>query len=521
MEDEKRPDTEDETAFDPVEGVAGEDPTASRQGALFSKRFKLGRVLGEGGMAVVLEAVDVRLERTVAVKRLKQKAAERPDQRGRFFKEARIIGGLSHPGVVPIHDAGTLEDGEPFYAMEKIQGDTLFDLLRKRASAEINSRQGILRFVDIFERICQTIAFAHAHNVIHRDLKPRNIMVDRFGAVFVMDWGIAKRIATEASPHPDGQTQDGQFVGTPAYVSPEQAKGLAEATDFNTDVFTLGVILYEILTGELPFHGESNKEIIQEVLHHNPAPPRTVNRRVGRELSAICMKALAKDPRRRYASAAELAEEIRRFREFQPVSAIRPRLIDHLFKWVQRHPVIAATLGTLLVVTLLGGSYLLERARVTRGVTRQIFAIVERADQQIAELNNEADGIAAELQRPGLDATTRLSLEERLADRDARVTVMQIDNRSRLAAIIGLSIGSPNPRAVEMMRGQTFEIIDTLVEIGDYPLARAFVKSALATYERGNITELTSTEAQRLRQLLADLDAEMKVQAGGPPAAGP
>jgi serine/threonine protein kinase len=521
MEDEKRPGDEDETVFDPVKGTAGDDPNTPRQGAFFSKRFRLGGMLGEGGMATVLEAEDVRLERTVAIKRLKPEAAARPDQRGRFFREARIIGGLSHPGVVPIHDAGTLEGGELFYAMEKIQGDTLFDLLRRRTSAEINSRQGILKYVDIFERICQTIAFAHAHNVIHRDLKPRNIMVDRFGALFVMDWGIAKRITTESSPHPDGHTLDGQFVGTPAYVSPEQAKGLAKATDFSTDVFTLGVILYEILTGELPFGGQSNREIIQEVLHHDPDPPRSKNRRVGRELSAICMKALAKDPRRRYASAAELAEDIRRFREFQPVSAIRPRPIDHLFKWIQRHPVIAASLGTLAVVALLVGGFLLERAHFNRSVTRQIFDTVESTDQRIAELNGEAEAIAAELQRAGLDDTARQSLEERLADLDARVTVMQIDNRSRLAAIIGLSIGSPDPRALEMMRGQTFEIIDTLVEIGDYALARAFVKSALATYERGNITELTPDEAQRLRRQLADLDAKLRAETNGPPAAGP
>ena len=521
MNEDERTEASDETVIEPVEGAAGMAATAPEQGASHSKRFKLGRVLGEGGMAIVLEAEDVRLGRSVAIKRLKPKAAERPDQRGRFFKEARIIGGLSHPGVVPIHDAGTLEHGEPFYAMEKIQGQTLSELLHLRTSGEVSGRQGILKFVDIFERVCQTIAFAHANNVIHRDLKPANIMVDRFGAVFVMDWGIAKRVTTEESPHSDGQTQAGQFLGTPAYVSPEQARGLAEARDFGTDVFALGVILYEILTGTPPFRGKSNREIIQEVLHHEPDPPRSVNRRVGRELSAICMKALTKDPRRRYPSAAELAEDIRRLREFRPVTAIRPRPIDHVAKWIQRHSVIAAMLGTLLAAALIGGGYLLERAYVTRSIAQQIFAIVEQTDQEIAELNGAADAILAELRRPSLDDARRRRLEQQLADLDARVTVMQIDNRSRLAAIIGLNVGSPDPRAVEMMRDQTFQIVETLVDIEDYPLARAFVKSALAMYERGNVMALSAEEAQRLREQLANLEERIESDLGGPAPADP
>jgi serine/threonine-protein kinase len=460
-------------------------------------------------MATVFEARDGRLDRTVAVKRMKPEASARPDHRDRFFREARIIGGLAHPGVISIHDAGSLEEGEPFYAMEKVQGETLLEMLRDRGPEDLQ-RHGILKFVDIFERVCQTIAFAHAQDVIHRDLKPGNIMVDRFGAVFVMDWGLAKRVATEEAPAADNRTQDGLFMGTPAYVSPEQARGLAGATDFNTDVFALGVILYEILTGEAPFRGASNKEIIEEVLFHEPAPPARLNRRVARELSAICMKALAKDPRRRYLSAADLADDIRRYREFRPVSAIKPRLVDHAANWVRRHKVVATMLGTVMLAGVLVGGYFTQQAWLTRRVADQVLATVESTEQQIALLEQQADGLLLELQQRGLDAEERRRFERSLADVEARITVMQIDNRSRLAAVIGLSIDAPDPRAVSRYRSQTRQVIENLIENENYPLARAFIRSALEMVERGNMIGLSADEVRELNEQLGAVEARME-----------
>jgi serine/threonine protein kinase len=296
-------------------------------------------------------------------------------------------------------------------------------------------------------------------------------------------------------------------------MSPEQARGATAASDFRSDVFALGVLLYQILTGETPFRGDRPREILEQVLHHEPEPPVKRNRRAGRELSAICMKALAKDPRRRYPTAAELCDDLRRFLEFRPVSAVQPRLVDRIGHWIQRNRIVAAVLGTALFVGLSAGAYLGLRAHLSRRIVNQIFDVVEATRAEIETLNLEAESVADELNRGRLDEQARRSLELRLADLEARVAVKQIDNRSRLAAIVGFSLDAPDPRAVEQLRGQTFRFIDSLLEIEDLPLARAFVLSALESYERGNVLSYTQEEVRDLRRRQAEIES-MLIQRG-------
>jgi len=518
MADREPRDDSDETRFELIEetaeagaGPGGSDGRTPDEGPS-SSRFRLGRQLGEGGMAGVLEAEDSRLERTVAVKRLRPEAAGRSDHRRRFFREAKILGGLTHPGVVPVYDAGTLERGEPFYAMEKVQGMTLADLLRARKSEEIGDRPVLLKFIDTFERVCQTVAYAHSRKIIHRDIKPGNIMVDRFGAVFLMDWGLAKRVAGEESPFAADRTRAGVFMGTPAYSSPEQARGLAEASDLGTDVFALGVILYEILTGELPFRGQSLNETLKEVVYHEPAPPRTLNRRAGREISAICMKALSKDPRRRYRDAGELAEDVRRFREFLPVSAIRPRVVDHLANWVRRHGVLAAVLGTLLFVVFVGGIGLGVRSYTERLTLERVFSTVEATQEEIERLESEESELRLRLSRMLPGDESRPELLARFEELRAAIAIRELENRSRLAAVVGFSFGSPDPRALELLRRQTFQIAERLVSNENLPQAHVFVESALAQADRGNLLGFTPRETGRLRELLLQIETDLEAQ---------
>jgi tRNA A-37 threonylcarbamoyl transferase component Bud32 len=481
-----------------------------------STRFKLGGLIGEGGMATVVEAEDTRLDRTVAVKAIKPELLREPDLCERFLEEAKIQAGLAHPGAVPVYDSGTLGEGKLFYAMERISGKTLRELLRERSPERFGDRHLLLHLVDIFERVCQTMAYAHSHRIIHRDLKPGNIMVDDYGAVFVMDWGLAKRIATDGGTS-DSRTQVGVVMGTPGFMSPEQTRGLADASDCQTDVFALGVILYQVLTGKRAFEGSSNEAVAKEILFHDPDPPLKLNSTAGRELSAICMKALAKDPRRRYATAGELAEDIRRFREFLPVSAIRPRLVDHVFNWVQRRKVLASALGTMLFVVLVAAAFLGFQAYTERQLVEGGFAQVDEMREEIVELNQELAEVRARIAATD-DEAERTHLQElRLRELDARLTVKHWEMRGILMAIIGRTFFSPDRRALELAREQTLHLMEVLIEDGDYLRAEAFIVSNLERAEDNNVLRFGPEELQRVRDLLAEAEAGAAALASSEP----
>ena len=465
-----------------------------------SRRYRLGEQIGQGGMATVFEATDTRLDRTVAVKAIKPELMRSADLRDRFLAEARIQAALAHPGAVPVYDSGTLDAGKLFYAMERVQGVTLRDLLRRRGPSELGERHALLRLVDIFGRVCQTMAYAHSHAVIHRDLKPGNVMVDDYDAVFVMDWGLAKRLRSDGGED-DSRTQTGVVMGTPGFMSPEQARGLADASDCQTDVFALGVILYQILTGKRPFQGASSEATAKEVLFHDPEPPVRINPRAGRELSAICMKALAKDPRRRYADAGELAEDIRRFREFRNVTAIRPRPIDLLLKWIQRRPVVAGVLGTLLMVALGLAGFFGVQSWTERRLLAGGFARADALQGAIHSIEAEVDGIRAQLEGE-MAGGERESLTTRLRELDAEGTVNHWELRGVLMAIIGRTFSAPDDRALTQAREQTLRLIEILLEDGEYLTARAFIDSTLQRADDGNVLRFSPDDVQRMRELL-------------------
>ena len=474
-------------------------------------RYLIGETLGEGGMAIVQKASDVQLQRPVAVKRLRPEYAAQSDIRQRFFAEAEILASLDHPGTTPVFEAGLLPDGDCFYAMKKVRGKTLGDLMSERIPDDLLDRSNRAHFIEIFIRVCQAVAAAHNQGVIHRDLKPENIMVDDLGVVYVMDWGLAKQLVEDddGNQSDSQRTHLGAVMGTPAYMSPEQASGHAAESDRQTDVFSLGVMLYEILTGVNPFRGETAVDSMKGVMYHEPDPPQKRNPRVSRVMSAITMKALDKDPFRRYRSAVELAEDLRRYREFFPVSAIAPTKLEKLANWSRRKPRLAATLATLaavLVVATLATAFQasVENARVANG-----YGFIDTVEEELATIEaeiTELTGQSADLE-PGPE---RLVIENRLADLQARFEMAETDRMALALAITGFTILSPEQRAREIVRQSIFEDIEEHIGIGDFYRARASVQFALRYFEGGNIFSFSEEDTEFLRQQLSLIEREIE-----------
>lgn len=272
-----------------------------------STRYTILEPLGRGGMATVYLARDNELERDVALK-VVDSVDSGPDATARMLREARVMATLEHPGIVPVHDAGTLADGRVYCAMKRVSGDRLDEIVRAGASLAEKLR--------IFLRVGEAVSFCHAHGVIHRDLKPSNIMVGSFGEVLVMDWGLAKL--------PSAAETEGTVLGTPGFMAPEQARGETAAVDERSDVYALGAIL-EFLLAEGP-----------------PMKP----------LRAAARKARAERPEDRYASAAALMADVQRFLEGQPVSAYPENVLERAGRVLNRYRLAAGLIVAYLVMRL-------------------------------------------------------------------------------------------------------------------------------------------------------------------------
>lgn len=292
-------------------------------------RFHVKARLGEGAFGAVYRAHDPQLDREVALKVPRAGALQTPRQVERFLREARAAAQLRHPHIVPIHDAG--EDGGLHYiAAAFIPGCTL--------AQAIDEEDGPLkprRAAAIVRDLAEALAYAHEHGIVHRDVKPANIMLDEEDRPHLMDFGLAYRYEVE-----DQLTRDGAVVGTPAYMAPEQAKGKKGEALPASDQYALGVVLYHLLTGELPFTGPT-QVVLYNVVHQDPEPPRRRHPGTPRDLETICLKALAKNPEQRYASCHTLAQDLERWIEGEPIRARRMGPLERGLRWLRREPLLA------------------------------------------------------------------------------------------------------------------------------------------------------------------------------------
>jgi eukaryotic-like serine/threonine-protein kinase len=398
------------------------------------QRFRVLRHHARGGLGEVFIALDAELNREVALKEILEHHADKPEYQSKFRLEAEITGGLEHPGIVPGYGLGHYDDGRPYYAMRFIKGDNLKQAIEDFHADEtlkadpgahsIALRNLLRRFTDV----CNAIEYAHSRGVLHRDIKPRNVIVGRYGETLVVDWGLAKsqsrhRVARESdertlipsSASSSAETQPGSVIGTPAYMSPEQAAGDLDRLGPRSDVYSLGATLYSLLTGKPPFKGNVG-EVLQDVREGRFPRPRLIDSTIDPALEALCLKAMAKSPEDRYPSPKAFAEDLDRWAADEPVSAWKEPLSRRARRWARRHRtgVTAASVATLALLVGLAG-VLAVKAKADRDLLAFQFKAnsdLKSKNELLANANARELKINADLKLANVQVQDRFNLAQ-------------------------------------------------------------------------------------------------------------
>lgn len=408
--------------------------------------YELIQEIARGGMGVVFKARQKKLRRIVALKMILSGQLASEDEIKRFYVEAEAAAALDHANIVPIYEVGE-HRGQHFFSMGFVEGDGL-DVWAK------DNKLTPLDAVRMIRPVADAVQYAHEHGIIHRDLKPANILIDVDGQPRVTDFGLARNLEGDSA-----MTATGQIMGTPSYMPPEQATGDLEAIGATADIYSLGIILYELLVGRPPFRGTHVLETLELVKNVEPTPPRNFNKAVSRDLDTIILKCLRKAPKERYQTAAELSEELRRVLDGEPIQARRIGPIARAWRWCRRKPIVTG-LGITTVVAALAITFALSSGRTARDA------------QTLAELQT---GFQTILDEPVLDETWLKSLDQSLSEIEEINASTATDLRTRVdqayAGLIGRELHRPRltpddiagvETALQLLEGRTSDGTDAL-----------------------------------------------------------
>ena len=400
-------------------------------------------VLGMGGMGVVFRARHLRLNRTVALKMALAGAYAGTHERQRFQREAEAVAALRHPNVVQVYDVGD-SAGRPYFTMEFVEGGSL---AQKLAGTPVPAREA----AQLLAELTGAVHAAHAAGIVHRDLKPANVLLTSDGTPKISDFGLARRLTGEA-----GLTRTGTAMGTPSYMAPEQARGAADAAGPPADVYALGAILYELLTGRPPFRAETGAETVHQVLTHDPVPPSQFNRTVSRDIETICLKCLHKEPRFRYATAAALADDLERFVRGESIAARPEGRLGKYARRVRRRPALAAaitvTVLSMIALVSVGLWMLLEREATRQAADAERAATERAADIDLTEMEGHLRQSAWPVARAAHERA-----KGRLGDRDLPDLRRRLDRGTRQLELVAL---------LDAIRLRRTELIDGRDETG-------------------------------------------------------
>jgi serine/threonine protein kinase/Tfp pilus assembly protein PilF len=390
--------------------------------------YELLEEVGRGGQGVVFRARQKSLNRTVALKVIGLGQWASKAHLKRFRREAEAAASLEHPGIVPIHEVGE-RDGSCYFSMKFIEGGQLDEIVRREPMP-------IRQAAELIAKVARTVHYAHEHGILHRDIKPGNILLDAKGEPHLTDFGLARLLETESTV-----TRTLEVLGTPSYMAPEQELGEKAAVSSATDVYGLGAVLYQLLTGQPPFAGGTTYETIKLLLDTEPRQPRLLNPKVDRDLSTICLKCLEKDPKRRYSSALALAEDLERWLNYEPILARHTGIFTRGKKWVRRNPTSALLVASLVVLAAAAGWIVWKsefiRHPVHNGIAVLPFENLSEQKEDSAFADGVQDDILTKLAKiADLKVISRTSVMDYRGKRNLR----QIGNDLRVSHVLEGSV---------------------------------------------------------------------------------